>query len=51
MLKFEKYNLKWSKGCLWELSEIKDKVPFIDDFKEITKDQYFNKKFKKYPIV
>ncbi|MBO4667989.1 MAG: glutamate--tRNA ligase [Bacilli bacterium] len=28
------------------LSEIKDKVAFIDDFKEITKDQYFNKKFK-----
>lgn len=27
-------------------SEIKDKVSFIDDFKEITKDQYFNKKFK-----
>lgn len=28
------------------LSEIKEKVAFIDDFKEITKDQYFNKKFK-----
>ena len=27
-------------------SEIKEKVAFIDDFKEITKDQYFNKKFK-----
>lgn len=28
------------------LSEISEKVAFIDDFKEITKDQYFNKKFK-----
>ena len=27
-------------------SEISEKVAFIDDFKEITKDQYFNKKFK-----
>ncbi len=29
-----------------KFSDIIEKVEFIDDFKEITKDQYFNKKFK-----
>ena len=42
---YEKFG-KLLQGRVQIFSEIIEKVEFINDFKEITKDQYFNKKLK-----